>query len=317
MMTETEKESKLEERRRSRKDAKDRAASRLKLIKALLYQKRTTRDINDVRSDKIGAWNYELSADSDIHKRCCPLCFQAYSDFELTAVVPCWHCRDKIPLSQAIAIGASVSMPIEESNPLEIEVSDDVMIHYLLDRIQQLENNRKSILREAREISKYEQPHTANALKRNAEKLAAECSQRGKDLKKRLRLTRAGREEEFFEDVLEKSRKKQRKLSPAKVRQNRVHAQGRRDRLFYMLKGYCGDTYMLWIKQYPMQIYCNDCGVACELDVAPEKAASKSVESIVSSLEVRKQIYEFIKLHSEHTNKRIPEDILTTSAGGW
>lgn len=55
MMATTMKKSGLEDRRKSRKDAKDRSAARLKLIKASLYQKRTTRDINDVRSDKVGA----------------------------------------------------------------------------------------------------------------------------------------------------------------------------------------------------------------------------------------------------------------------
>jgi hypothetical protein len=47
-----------------------------------------------------GPWGYEIQADQEVEYRCCPLCFRAYSDYENTAVVPCWQCRDEVPLSR-------------------------------------------------------------------------------------------------------------------------------------------------------------------------------------------------------------------------
>lgn len=264
--------------------------------------------------------NYELSADSDIHKRCCPLCFQAYSDFELTAVVPCWHCRDKIPLAQAIAIGASVSVPSEDRPTAEIGAADDEgMINFLLGQVDLITATQEAIKREAEEIcadaeSTHQMKVSANS---KAGAYARDQIPAVTELRRRADLIRAGREDEFFEGILQESRDRQRRLAPAKKRQNRVHAQTRLTELSRMLRHYCGDTYSLWIKKYPPQIHCNRCGVTYTLEVSPEIAARKAVESIVSSRESRNQIYEFIEAHSEHTGKSIPKSLLMTRAGGW
>lgn len=40
-----------------------------------------------------GPWGYPVSVDGDPTIAFCPKCFSHYSDFEKTAVVPCWNCR--------------------------------------------------------------------------------------------------------------------------------------------------------------------------------------------------------------------------------
>jgi len=301
----------LQDRKRTRQEAKARAAARLKLIEKSVQQARTTRDINDVRSDKVGAWNYELSADSDIHRRCCPLCFQAYSDFELTAVVPCWHCRDKIPLAQAISIAASVSVPMEDNNPPEIEGSDDVMISYLLNQIQQMRIRKTEAFEAGRKSYKYEMPHVAAAIKRNAKKRGAEYRERIKSLSKRLKLIRDGRESEFFEGVLGESRARQKNRAPNKAAQSKEHAMSRLRKMYDTLQWHCGDAYTLQAQVYPPKICCNACGASVILNSSVELASSKHVGSIVSSAKARLKISRFIDAHSLHTGKRVPEGVLT------
>lgn len=303
----------LQNRRKARQEAKARAAARLKLIENSVQQARTTRDINDVRSDKVGAWNYELSADSDIYKRCCPLCFQAYSDFELTAVVPCWHCRDKMPLAQAISIAASVSVPMEDNNPPEIEGSDDVMISYLLDQIQQMRIWKTEAFEASRKSYKHEMPHVAAAKKRRAKERGVAYREQIKSLSKRLRLIQAGKEREFFEGVLGESKARQRNRAPNKAAQSKEHAMGRLRKLQSTLQRHCGDAYTLQVRTHPPKMCCNVCGASVIMNSSAELAASKHVGSIVSSAKARLKIFRFIEAHSLHTGKRVPEGILTAT----
>ena len=100
--------SPLAKRKKERKERKARMAARLVLIRKRLHQNRSVSDVGDEGRRMPGPWNYGIAADTDISQRCCPLCLQAYSDFEQSAVVPCWHCRDKIPLAKAVAVGSEV-----------------------------------------------------------------------------------------------------------------------------------------------------------------------------------------------------------------
>jgi len=127
----------LEQRKLERKTRKAQRAERLEMIRHAVNQSRSVADIDDIKSDKAGPWNYPLSADSDIHQRCCPLCFQAYSDFERTAVVPCWHCREKMELREAELLG-SAALPPDSLAPFEIspEKSDELEARSMLTRLE-------------------------------------------------------------------------------------------------------------------------------------------------------------------------------------
>ena len=295
--------STLETRKEERKAAKERAVARRALIAESIRQQRVIRDINDVRSDKVGAWNYELSADSDINRRCCPLCFQAYSDFELTAVVPCWHCRDKIPLAQAVAVAASVSTPEDDTAPVPRELDDRLMVEFLQKRIDNFVNTGIRLAEEARFIP---DPGTKKKFVAEAKRYVRIHKDELKLLRKRVQLIESGREHLYYRDIALASRKHQAKMAATKTAQAKVHAENRLFDLHCAIKRKGKGVYVLEVDYFPPQIHCNKCGKAEALNISPTMAGMRPIGALVSSLKSRTQMRDFGRRHKKHAGVGLP-----------
>lgn len=91
-----------------------------------------------------GPWAYDISADHDIDTAFCPMCRSAYSDYEVTAVVPCWRCRDSVSLASIGGIGQSEydgrdSVTLDLSQGINIALDSEIY-RLVCDR---LESNKK------------------------------------------------------------------------------------------------------------------------------------------------------------------------------
>lgn len=216
-------------RKASRQEAKLRQFDRLKLIEKSVQQSRGDRGISDHDQHFRGKWNYDMAADSDIFTRGCPLCFQVYSDFEVTAVSPCWHCRDKISLSSAIGIAGSVSMDFDDRySHEEVHAPDDVgQVEFIQDQIHRIESKKevfKSDLRDAIRHHVITQRigyggweaynNVVRYRKALRDHMKGEVT-KVQGLQDRIDAIEAGTEHEFLEEILRKGRalQKAKKLS--------------------------------------------------------------------------------------------------------
>lgn len=67
-----------------------------------------------------GVYQYGLTADQDIEERTCPQCFRPFSDYEDTAVFPCWQCRYEVPLASF----GSLETAWDQTPPMDVRPFD-------------------------------------------------------------------------------------------------------------------------------------------------------------------------------------------------
>lgn len=324
-MSKNEKEA-LARRKESRRGLKTRHAERLKLIRQSVNQARNF-GIGDKESHYRGAWDYEIAADSDIFTRCCPLCFQAYSDFEVTALSPCWHCRDKMSLCSAVAIGDSVSIVVEDrySHEEPCELDDNTQLEFLREEIGNIERRETFYVEELGDALRCQavepcyknQHHVWRCKARLNEHLSLRESDIA-NLEERISAIQSGKEKEYLANIVEKEKALQAGKLEGKNKGVRTRMRGRWNKLLSVLERNCGDVYTFDIESYPPRIQCTGCDGIGALDVSMRDAASKSIEEIMSSRAMRIQICEFTIEHAKHTGRKVSlEQITSQRYYGW
>jgi hypothetical protein len=91
------------------------------------YEKAIRRGVASPTSNlegRKGPWGYRLTADQDIDERGCPLCFRNYSDYEVTALAPCWRCRDEVSLANCGPLGQDSALIEDPLTVFSVESLD-------------------------------------------------------------------------------------------------------------------------------------------------------------------------------------------------